>query len=213
LLSAGVKDFAAGMSNFAAFYDAQVGNVDETRRESSQALDVSQNSDTRANAADNFAAIGDAKSAPLLADLNREFPDNFFVHSIMTPMAQAEQYLHKKQPAEAIAVLESVRPYELGVGPHGTGFYPNHLRGQAYLQLRDGAKAAAEFQRILDHRGVAVPDPLYALAHLNLGRAYMLQGDQPKARTAYQDFFAAWKDADPDLPILKEAKAEYAKLQ
>jgi tetratricopeptide (TPR) repeat protein len=121
--------------------------------------------------------------------------------------------LQKKQPAEAVAALESARPYELGSGPHGAGFSVNHLRGMAYLDLKDGAKAAAEFQRILDHQGVSASDPLYVLAHLNLGRAFVLQGDKAKARTAYQDFFAAWKDADPDLPVLKEAKAEYAKLQ
>jgi tetratricopeptide (TPR) repeat protein len=214
LLTSGGKDFAGTLLDFEAFYDVDVGYVDEARRVTSQALEVSQNLDVRANAAADFAAIGDgAKSAALLADLNRDFPDNFWVRSFIAPMAQAEQYMHKKQPAEAVAVLESVRPFELGVGPHGAGFYPNHLRGTAYLQLHDGTKAAAEFQHILDHRGGTVSDPLYALAHLNLGRAYVLQGDHAKARTAYQDFFAAWKDADPDLPILKEAKTEYQKLQ
>jgi hypothetical protein len=83
----------------------------------------------------------------------------------------------------------------------------------AYLKLQDGGKAAAEFQRILDHQGVAATDPIWPLAHLNLGRALALQGDKAKARTAYQDFFATWKDADPDVPILRDAKAEYAKLQ
>jgi eukaryotic-like serine/threonine-protein kinase len=101
----------------------------------------------------------------------------------------------------------------LGVGPHGSGFMPNHLRGLAYLKLRDGTKAAAEFQRILDHRGVSASDPLYALAHLNLGRAYVLEGDNGRARTAYQDFFAIWKGADPDAPILVTAKSEYEKLK
>jgi tetratricopeptide (TPR) repeat protein len=127
-------------------------------------------------------------------------------------MVQARQFLQNNQPAEAIAQLETVRPYELGVGPHGSGFMPNHLRGLAYLKLRDGTKAAAEFQRILDHRGVSASDPLYALAHLNLGRAYVLEGDKGRARTAYQDFFAIWKGADPDAPILVTAKSEYEKL-
>jgi serine/threonine protein kinase/tetratricopeptide (TPR) repeat protein len=214
LLTSGGKDFAGGLFDIEAFYDAEFGNVDEARRGASQALEVSQSSFTRAYAAQAFAAMGDtARSASLLAGLNRDFPDNVFVRSVMTPMTQAEQYLHKNQPAEAVAILESVRPFELGVGPQGAGLYPNHLRGTAYLQLHDGIKAAAEFQHILDHRGGSVSDPLYALAHLNLGRAYVLQGDQAKARTAYQDFFAAWKDADPDLPILKDAKSEYSKLQ
>ena len=89
---------------------------------------------------------------------------------------------------------------------------PNYVRGTAYRRLRDGVKAATEFQRILDHQGVGAWDLVYPLARLNLGRAYALQGENAKARTTYQDFFAAWKDADPDIPILKTAKTEYAKL-
>jgi eukaryotic-like serine/threonine-protein kinase len=91
--------------------------------------------------------------------------------------------------------------------------YSTYVRGQAYLASRQGAKAAAEFQRILDHRGVVVNDPIGALAHLQLGRAYALLGDKNRATTAYQDFLTLWKDADPDIPVLKQAKAEYAKLQ
>jgi Tfp pilus assembly protein PilF len=91
--------------------------------------------------------------------------------------------------------------------------YPVYVRGEAYLQAHSGAAAAAEFQKILDHRGVVVNFPLGALAHVGLARAYALSGDAPKAKTAYQDFFALWKDADPDIPILKESKAEYEKLQ
>jgi hypothetical protein len=121
--------------------------------------------------------------------------------------------LQENRPTEAITALEPIRRYELGVGPHGAAFWPNHLRGMAYLKLHDGVKAAAEFQHILDHQGVSVTDPIWPLAHLNLGRALALQGNNAKARTAYQDFFAKWKDADPDVPILKEAKSEYAKLQ
>ncbi len=117
------------------------------------------------------------------------------------------------QPAEAVQLLEALRPYEFGTGPRATGATPVFLRGMAYLKLHDGAKAAAEFQRILDHRGAVGFGLEYPLAHLNLGRAYALQGDAAKAKTAYQDFFAAWKDADPDLPILKTARTEYDKLK
>jgi tetratricopeptide (TPR) repeat protein len=126
---------------------------------------------------------------------------------------QAEQYLQKNQPNEAIAALEPVRPYELGSGPRTAGFMPNYLRGVAYLKLNDGVKAAAEFQRILDHQGISVWDITYPLARLNLARAYALQGDNARARTTYQDFFAGWKDTDPDLPILESARAEYEKLK
>ena len=106
--------------------------------------------------------------------------------------------------------LAPVAPYEFGALLTG---YPAYLRGQAYLKLRQGSAAAAEFQKIVDHPGAILYDPTGALAHLGLARAYALSGDTAKARIAYQDFFALWKNADPDLPILKEAKAEYAKLQ
>ena len=91
--------------------------------------------------------------------------------------------------------------------------YPVYVRGEAYLAAHQGKEAAAEFQRILDHRGIVLNEPIGALAHLQLGRAYSLQGDTAKARAAYQDFLTLWKDADPDIPVFKEAKAEYAKLQ
>lgn len=106
-----------------------------------------------------------------------------------------------------------MRPYELGTGPHGAAAFPNFMRGQIYLRKHDGVKAAAEFQTILNHRGVVGFGPHYPIARLNLARAYVLQGDNAKARTTYQDFFAYWKDADPDIPVLKEARAEYDKLK
>jgi len=87
------------------------------------------------------------------------------------------------------------------------------MRGEAYLAAHQGAEAAAEFQKILDHRGIVVSDPIGALAFWQLGRAYAMQGDTAKSKAAYQDFLRLWKDADPDIPILKQAKAEYAKLQ
>ena len=214
LMGAGIKDFAGALFAIEAYDDSLLGYPADARQKVAQALALSRNPDVRSEAAITAASIGDvAKSASLLADLNREFPDNFFLHSILTPMVQARQYLEQNQPAQTVAALESVRPYEMGVGPHGIGFAVNYLRGLAYLKLGDGAKAAAEFQRILDHRGVAATDARYSLSHLNLGRAYVLQGDAAKARTAYQDFFAAWKDADPDIPILQTAKAEYEKLK
>ena len=112
---------------------------------------------------------------------------------------------------KALEALVPAPPYELG----STGFnlYPVYLRGEAYLAAHQASAAAAEFQKILDHRGVVSNEPIGALAHLGQGRAYAMQGDTAKARAAYQDFLALWKDAEPDIPILKEAKAEYAKLQ
>ena len=101
----------------------------------------------------------------------------------------------------------------MGQGPSSCNYWANYVRAEGYLTAHDGPNAAAEYQKILDHPGVEAVSPLYALAHLGLGRAYTLQGDSAKAKTAYQDFLAAMKDADSDIPILKQAKAEYAKLQ
>ena len=158
--------------------------------------------------------IGDVqKSQAIAASVEHEFPENHFIQTVSIPEAKAAQLLDKNQLSEALKTLETARPHELGTGPRGGGVTPIFLRGMIYLKMRDGVKAAAEFQRILDHQGAAGFSPEYPLARLNLGRAYVVQGDNAKARTAYQDFFAAWKDADPDVPILKTAKAEYEKLK
>jgi tetratricopeptide (TPR) repeat protein len=213
LLNAGIKDFAAALFDVEAADDDLLGYPEDAKRKANQALALSDTSEIRALAAATFAMTGEiSKSDALVAGLHRDFPGNRYLQLVMFPMTEAWKDLQKNQPSDAIAALEPVRPYELGDGPHGTGFAPNFLRGLAYLKLHDGAKAAAEFQRILDHQGVEATDPLYALARLNLARAYVLQGDNAKARTAYQDFLAKWKDADPDVPVLKEAKSEYAKL-
>ena len=201
LLAAGIKDFAGALFAAEAGDDSVLGYQADARHNVAQALALTNNPDVRSYAASVLASTGDvAKSASLLADLRREFPDNHYIQSGSTSMVQAEQYLQQNQPSQTINALEPVRAYELSTGPHGIGFGANHLRGMAYLKMGDGVKAAAEFQRILDHRGIQPTDVRYSLAHLNLGRAYALQGDQSKARTAYQDFFAAWKDADPDVP-------------
>jgi predicted Zn-dependent protease len=160
------------------------------------------------------AFLGDtSKSSALLADLTRQYPDNRNLQTVTIPEVRALQDINKNQPAEAIAALEPIRAIELGSGPQGTGFLPNYLRGVAYLKLSDGAKAAAEFQRILNNPGVNPFDPVLTVSHVYLGRAYAMQGDTAKARTAYQDFLALWKDADQDIPLLKQAKSEYEKLK
>jgi eukaryotic-like serine/threonine-protein kinase len=213
LTNAGLKDLSGALLTLEASNDAILGYPATARQKASRALELSRDRDVRGLSAEAFAFTGDlAKSASLLADATRDFPDYRFLSQVLAPLVQSEQYLQKNQPDKAIAALEPARFYEMGTGPRSGGFMPNHLRGMAYLQLRDGVKAAAEFQRILDHQGVSAWDVVYPLARLNLGRAFALQGENAKARTAYQDFFAAWKDADPDIPILKTAKAEYEKL-
>jgi hypothetical protein len=135
------------------------------------------------------------------------------LNSVWLPVARASLQLTTNQAAQAVTTLEPARTYELGGPPNGAVYWPIYVRGEAYLSLHDGVKAAAEFQKILDHGGIAPSMPLYTLARLGLSRSYAVQGDKAKAKTAYQDFFGSWKDADPNVPILKDAKAEYAKLQ
>ena len=213
-MNAGAKDLAAQFMVLEGFTDALFGYPADARQKLQQGLALSNDPDARTLAATALAVIGDVQqSAAISGSVAHEFPENHFLQSLLIPEARATQQLEKNQLSEAISTLEIVRSHELGTGPRGGGVTPMFLRGLVYLKMRDGARAAAEFQRILDHRGAAGFAPEYPLARLNLGRAYALQGDNAKARTAYQDFFAAWKNADPDIPILKTAKAEYEKLK
>jgi tetratricopeptide (TPR) repeat protein len=141
----------------------------------------------------------------------KEFPDDSMLKYKIAPVVEALNLIYANKAGEAIAVLEPSGKYELGA--RYAEFMAIHARGSAYLQLHDGAKAATEFQKILDHRGIHIVSVLYPMAQLDIARAYVLQGNSAKARTAYQDFFAMWKDADPDIPVLIAAKAEYGKLK
>ena len=127
------------------------------------------------------------------------------------PTLRALLALNHSEPSKAIGLIQTAIPYELG--ELGSILYPAYVRGEAYLAAHQGREAAVEFQKILDHRGIVVSDPIGALANLQLGRAYAISGDTTKAKVAYKNFLALWKDADPDIPILKQAHAEYAKLQ
>jgi len=151
----------------------------------------------------------------LADDLGTRFPEDTIVRFNYMPTLLAQIALSRGEALKAIEVLQTAAPHELGAhGASGffTNLYPVYVRGDAYLAAHQGSEAAAEFQKILDHRGIALNSPIGALAHLGLARAYAMQGDTAKAKVAYQDFLTLWKDADPDIPILKEAKAEYAKL-
>ncbi len=212
--NAGAKDLAARFLVYEAKNNAELGYQAEARQKAAQAVDLSKDADVGSLAAVVFAFTGDLqKSESLLAGLNRDFQDNRNIQLVAAPLIRAVQQMQKNQLADAISTLETLRPYELGTGARGAGVFPIALRGMTYLKMRDGQKAAAEFQRILDHRGAAGFALEYPLARLNLARAYVVEGDNAKARTAYQDFFAAWKDADEDIPVLKTAKAEYEKLR
>jgi len=210
----GMKEFASTMVAVEAVRDATYGYSDIAHQEALEALRLPGESRARAFAALALAQIGDAGNSQKLADdLSRDFPSDTLLNAVQIPVVRALMDLQRKAPEEAVAVLESAREYEFGFGPNSANFWPVYVRGLAFLRMQDGTKAAAEFQKILDHRGAAAVNLLYPLARLSLARAYTLQGDTPKARAAYQDFFALWKDADPDIPVLIAAKAEYAKLK
>ena len=164
-----------------------------------------------------MAYAGDEGRAQALTDdLSKRFSESTIVQFNYLPTLRAKRALNKGNASDAIQSLQSAMPYELGMTTGmafgWTALYPVFVRGEAYLATGQGSEAVAEFQKILDHRGTVVNEPIGALAHLRLARAYALTGDTTKARAAYNDFFTLWKDADPDIPILKQAKAEYAKL-
>jgi len=212
----GAKDFATNILAVEALEEGALGYQVDARQKASQSLQQAQeqDSDTRAIAAMALAVAGEGqKATATMAALERSFPENWYLRVIVAPQIQAGVQILKNQPDQAISALEPLRAYEFGIGPHGTSVGAVYLRGLAYMGNHDGAKAAAEFQRLLDHRGAAGFDVEYPVARLNLARAYVLQGDMAKAKTTYQDFFAAWKDADPDIPVLVQARAEYEKLK
>ena len=195
----------------------EFGNGALVRSEAVSALARSSTTDIRVLVALALARAGDSDRAQKMVDeLQKENPLNTMINGYWLPTIRAAVEINRKNPGKAIQILETAAPYELG-DPAPTGFgsslYPVYLRGQAYLLLRQGSAAAAEFQKYVDHRSVVNSYPLGALAHLGLARAYTLQKDTIRARGAYQDFLTLWKDADPDIPILREAKAEYARLQ
>jgi len=193
--------------------DAQHGYTARARQEAEQAIRSYGFGEWRVLVAIALAQMGDeAKAQKLMADSEKQFPNDTILHNFLTPTVSGLSLLAQNKPTEAIAALEPTRAYDGPVLGPVSGAWPQYVRGQAYLNLGDGAKAAAEFQNILNHRGRMALSELYTLSQLNLGRAYALQGDTAKARTAYQDFFAWWKDADPDVPVLLQAKAEYARL-
>jgi len=201
----------------ASLREAFFGDAPEARRDAMAALDLSKGRDVEYGATLAQALAGDSSGAQTLAnDLAKRFPQDSSVQISYLPVLRALLTM-KSEPAKAVELLQAAGPYDLGVplswfnGSFGA-LYPAYVRGEAYLAAHQGAEAAAEFRKILDHRGIVASDPIGALAHLQLGRALILSGDKTKARTAYQDFLTLWKDADPDIPILREAKAEYARL-
>lgn len=215
---AGERDAPALYSGTSALREAWFGNNDEARRRAAFALRLSTDRDLQYFAALAFAyAKDDARAKALADDLNKRFPEDTIVQFNYLPSIRGKLALNRGDVSGAIESLGAAATYELGVTRaidlDWTAMFPAFVRGEAYLAARQGSGAAAEFQKILDHRGLVLNQPIGALAHLGLGRAYVLQGDISKAKVAYLHFLTLWKDADPDIPVLRQAKAEYGKLQ
>jgi len=210
------KETAADYVAEAAVREALGGNMSTAKQQAQAALALSSGRDVEAISAIALGMAGDAPQATRLADdLAKRFPEDTIVKFEYLPMIHAATALQSGSATKAIDALAPAAPYELGTTAQNLSFalYAVYLRGEAYLAAHQGSAAAAEFRKILDHPGVVVNEPIGALAHLGLARAYALFGDSAKAKIAYQDFLTLWKDADPDIPILKQAKVEYAKLQ
>src|ERR1700731_3379772 len=213
---AGEKEVEAGCEAAAALWEAFYGNASEARQHAAATLAKSNGRDAQYAAALALAVIGDSTRAQTLAeDLEKRFPDDTVVRFNYLPTLHAQLLLNsphrspERSPsyvAKAFQSLAVASPYELGVpgsSTFWTNLYPVYVRGQAFLASHQGAQAAAEFQKIVDWRGVVGNEPIGALAHLSLARSYALIGDTPKSRDAYNAFLTLWKDADPNVPILQ----------
>jgi len=218
---AGKKEVSAGFSATAGLREALFGTLRKLDglRLATLAMERSSGVDVQYASALALAYAADTERAQgLTEELNKRFPEATTVQFNYLPTVRAKLALNRGSPSEALEMLRAALPYELGSttfsgGYVWNGLYPVYVRGEAYLAAHQGSNAAAEFQKMLDHRGIVWNSPIGALSHLGLARAYALQGDTAKARAAYNDFFTLWKDADPDIPILREAKSEYAKLK
>jgi serine/threonine protein kinase/Tfp pilus assembly protein PilF len=212
--SHGLKEYSSTILGNEAYCDLQAGYFPEAREKVEAALHLSDDPNTRDTAAYLLANLGETARAEKIADDRaKESPSATILNQVYIALTRAVISLQHNQPDQAIAQSASAVPFELGGRNFGIIYQSMSIRGAAYLRAHDGAKAAAECQKILDHQGLDPTNIAFPLAHLGMARAYALQGDTARAKTAYQDFFAAWKDADADVPIMKTAKAEYDKLK
>jgi Flp pilus assembly protein TadD len=215
---AGETEASATYEIVAALREGLFGNIEKAREQIRVATAPMNVSDPYYGFGLALAYAGNANGVQRsVEDLNKRFPEDTVVQFNYLATLRAKLALMHSNPRQAIDDLELAAPYELGLPAIGfynwPNLYPVYVRGEAYLAAHQGHEAVTEFQKILNHRGIVLNEPIGALAHLQLGRAYAMQGETTKARTAYHDFFTLWKDADSDIPILKQAKAEYVKLQ
>jgi serine/threonine protein kinase/tetratricopeptide (TPR) repeat protein len=210
---ADAKDRSGWEQAISALHEQFDGNASLAAQRARAAANVSNDRATEGVSAIALALAGESPAANRsVEDLSKRFPEDTWVQSETLPMIRASVFLADKKPSQAIEALLPASRYELG-GWQGVTLTIVYLRALAYLQLKQGSQAAVEFQKIVDHPGIVANGPIGSLALLGLARSYALSGDPTKSRAAYQDFLSVWKDADPDVPILQQAKAEYAKLQ
>jgi tetratricopeptide (TPR) repeat protein len=205
------KESAAAVLTDQAFIEAQMEDAAAAKKDAAAALAMDSSFNTRIQVAYVLARAGDtARAESIAAELTKARPNATLANKYDLPVIGATVDLDRNNPAKAVEALRDVVPYDLGFRQRLLSVY---TRGRAFLANRQGTEAAAEFQKILDHPGIVQNGFVGGVARLGLARAYALQGDSAKAKVAYQDFFALWKDADPEIPILKEAKTEYARLK
>jgi eukaryotic-like serine/threonine-protein kinase len=209
------KEAAALWQVNTALREAELGNAASAKQGVTAALALSPGRDVKVAAAYALASIGETPTArALVEELEKNYPANTMLKFYWLPTINAAIEISKGNSSQGVGDLEPAAPYELGDAETFINYlYPAYVRGQAYLLAHNGTAATAEFQKLLDHEGIVGNFVTGSLAHLQIGRAYAMQGDTEKAKAAYKDFFILWKDADFDIPILKQAKAEYAKLQ
>jgi eukaryotic-like serine/threonine-protein kinase len=215
---AGEKETAAGYYAVSALREALVGDGYRARQLAATAMRHSSGREVDYGVALALAFGGETNRAQVLTDdLAKRYPEDTIVQFNYLPTLRAKIALSRSNPQQALDILVAADPYELGLPAYSfynwPNLYPVYVRGEVYLAAHQGGEAATEFRKILDHRGIVLNEPIGALAHLQLGRAYAMEGEISKAKSAYRDFLTLWKDADPDISILKQAEAEYAKLQ
>jgi serine/threonine protein kinase/tetratricopeptide (TPR) repeat protein len=211
---ADAKETGAQWLAYHALREAEMGNVAAARQGVSRALALAPGRDVKVLSALALARSGETtQSKTLLESLQKSEPGNTYLKVYWFPVIEASIAMAQQAPDRAVVALEPSLPYELGTPPPGTAMYPPYIRGLAYLAQKNGPAAAVEFQKFIDRATIVQNFAIAAIARLQLARAYAISGDTAKAKAAYQDFLTLWKDADPDVPILKEAKAEFVKLQ
>ena len=218
-LQEGEREAAASYQAARGVWEAVCGNTADGKRNAMAALELSKGRDVQYTAGLALALSGgSSRSEALAGDLEKRFPEDTFVKFTYVPVLRALAALGRGKPADSVEQLQIAFHYELAANGlnfnhfYLGGLHSAYVRGEAFVEAHRYAEAAAEFQKILDHRGIVGADPIGALAHLQLGRAFALSGDKSKAKAAYEAFLALWKDADPAIPVLKSAKAEYDRL-